>query len=386
MLAMSWRALTAWLVLSVLATAKPVPVEPVEDWIDQLDHRDAATRFEASRRLKLAGESVLPRVQKAAKEHVNPRVRQRAAEVAACIQRGEILTLGKGTPYWFNRVAFTPRGDHAVVTGGAVIVFDLRTGAEVRRSLELNFARLGLAMSDDGKHFVTGHQHDNVVRLGEVDTGKVIQAFQGHKAGTGINAVALAKSGTQIVSGGADGTLRLWDVKTGRELHQFPGIKDVVRSVDFSADAKRILSGHSGMPSDFLVRLWDADKAQEIRALKGHTRDVTAVFFLADGKSALSTGSDGAGIVWNLDTGKEIRRLNHAGGIYGAALSPDGKRALTAGFGDKTVRLWDIETARELAQFPNHGGAALGVAFSRDGLYALSCDARETVRLWRLPR
>ncbi len=367
-------------------TAAPVPVEPLEEWIDQLDHIDAAKRFEAARRLKLVGQPALAKVQQAAQGHFNPRVRLRAADVASCIQRGEILTLGKGSPYWFNRVAFTPHGQYAVVTGGAVIVFDLLTGAEVRRSLELNFARLGLAMSGDGKYFVTGHQQDNVVRLGEIETGKVIQTFQGHKVGTGVNAVALARNGTKIVSGGGDWTLRLWDVKTGREIHQFPGIKDAVRSVDFSSDSKRILSGHFGAPSDFLVRLWNAETAKEIKSLKGHTRDVTAVLFLADAKSALSTSMDGVGIVWDLEAGKETRRLSHPGGIYGAALSPDGKRVLTAGFGDRTVRLWDLASVRELAAFPNHGGAALGVAFSPDGLYALTCDARETVRLFRLPK
>jgi len=370
---------------STVCTA-PLPAEPLDDWIDQLDHFDPASRFEASRRLKLIGEPALAMVQKAALSHYNPRVRPRAADVAACIQRGEILSMGNGTPYWFNRVAFAPHGEYAIVTGGAVIVFDLITGKEVRRSLELNFARPGLSLSRDGNRFVTGHQLDNIVRLGEVHSGKVTQTFSGHRAGTGVHAVALSKNADRLVSGGGDWTLRLWDAKTGREIHQFPGIKDAVRSIDLSVDSKRILSGHSGIPSEFLVRLWDTDNAKEIRSFKGHTKEVTAVLFCTDPKKAFSTSMDGVAILWNLDTGKEIRRMTHPGGIYGAAFSPDGERVLTAGFGDKTVRIWEIDSGKEIKAFSGHGGAALGVAVSRDGLYALTCDARETVRLWRMPK
>ena len=90
-------------------------------------------------------------------------------------------------------------------------------------------------------------------------------------------------------------------------------------------------------------------------------------------------------ILWNLENGKETRRMTHNGGIYGGGLSSDGKRLLTAGFGDKTVRLWELDSGRELKSFGNHGGAALGVAFSRDGHFALSSDARATIRMWRLP-
>jgi WD40 repeat protein len=66
------------------------------------------------------------------------------------------------------------------------------------------------------------------------------------------------------------------------------------------------------------------------------------------------------------------------------AVSPDGRRALSAGSGDHTVRLWDLATGRELHQFTGHTNAVLGVAFSADGRRALSSDASCTIRLWRV--
>jgi WD40 repeat protein len=375
-----------WLMATVSAPALgvPAPPPPIDEWIEQLGNPDAARRNDAKLKLQRVGEPALAKVQKAAKEHASPLVRSLAANVASCIQRGEIVSIGTGSSYWFNRVAFTDDGRHAIVTGGALIIMDLLEAKEVGRSLELQYARLGLAISSDGKQFATGHQGDVNIRIGEVKSGKVTQILQGHRSG--VHALAFSPKADRLVSGSVDGTLRLWDVSTGKEVKQFPGITDHARCADYSADGKRILSGHFGPKSEFLVRLWDVEAGKEINQFKGHKQDVSAVFFLPDGKSALSAAMDGAVIVWNLDNGKETRRTTHTGGIYGAALSGNGKRLLTAGFGDQTVRLWDVENGKELKSFSNHGAAALGVAFSKDGQYALSTDARATVRLWRLPK
>jgi WD40 repeat protein len=369
---------------SLPAGAVPAPPPPVSEWIEQLGHTDAQKQKEARLMLQRLGEPALAKLQKAAKDHPQPSVRQAAAQVAACIQRGEILSVGTGVSYWFNRVAFVDDGRHALVTGGALITMDLIEGKEVGRDLELQFARLGLAISSDGKQFATGHQGDLTIRVGDIKSGKVTQTLVGHQGG--VHAVAFSPKADRLVSGSLDGTLRLWDLTTGKELRQFAGVTDQIRSVDYSVDGKQILSGHFGPKSEFLVRLWDAYAGKEIRKLKGHEKDVTAVFFHPDGKTAVSTGMDGAAIVWKLENGEVIRRMTHTGGIYGAALSPDGKRLLTAGYGDKAVRLWLLETGALVKSFPDHGAAALGVAFSKDGNLALSCDARATIRLWRLPK
>jgi WD40 repeat protein len=377
--------LAALLALAPAASPVLAPAAPIDEWIEQLADSSAARSLEASQQLQRCGEPALAKLRKLARQHPLPVVRKRAAEVVARIERGEVVTISASNPgYWFNRVAFTPDGRYAVVTGGAVIVMDLLQGKEVRRTLELAFARLGLALSPDGSKFATGHQGDRVVRIGEVETGKVTLMLQGHQGG--VQAVAFSPKADRLVSGSLDKTLRLWDLKTGKEIRQFPGIADQVRSVDYSADGKWILSGHFGPGSDFLVRWWDVDGGMEVHKLKGHTQDVTAVFFLPGGKTAVSTGMDGAAIVWDLVKAKEVRRMTQTGGIYGAAVSPDGKRLLTAGFGDRTVRLWELPTGRELKRFEGHGGAALGVAFSQGGELALSSDARATVRLWQLPK
>jgi WD40 repeat protein len=74
----------------------------------------------------------------------------------------------------------------------------------------------------------------------------------------------------------------------------------------------------------------------------------------------------------------------HTEWVRRVAFSPDGRRALSAG-ADGTVRLWDVNTAKELHCFAKHRGYVWGVAFSPDGRSALSCGQDSTIRLWRLP-
>ncbi len=123
------------------AWAVPAPAPPIDEWIAQLGDSDAGKRDKARRILQGLGEPVLAKVRQAAKEHPDPAVRKLAEEVAACIDRGEILSISTGnTSYWLNRVAFTPDDRRILVTGGALIEMDLIEAKEMRRDLELPFA------------------------------------------------------------------------------------------------------------------------------------------------------------------------------------------------------------------------------------------------------
>jgi WD40 repeat protein len=365
------------------APAQPGPAE-IQKLIDQLGSGSYVERQAASNRLREIGEPAWSALRKAALSD-DLEVRRRAARLAKDIGEKtfkELRRFGTGGGYWLNRVAFTQDGRQALATGGGVILYDLQTGKELHRTMELSFARLGLSLSKDSRYFLTGHQDDKVVRLGDVQTGKEVQAFNGHTAG--VHGVALSPDGALALSGGNDATLRLWDVKTGKELRQFQGVKGKVRCVAFAADGEHALSGHFGGGGDSRIHLWEVKTGKLVRRLEGHEKEVTTVAFLPDDRTILSASLDGTLRLWDSQSGKEVRRMEHAGGVYSAALAPDGRRALSAGFGDKKVRLWDLAEGSEIYCFEGHAGAVLGVAFSPDGRQALSSDADNTIRLWRL--
>jgi WD40 repeat protein len=364
----------------------PGPAE-IRRLIVQLGSRRYADREAAGKRLLAIGEPAWYPLHRAATQSEDLETRRRAGQLARAVGKRLFVEVRHfGGPiggYWLNRVAFTPDGRHALATGGGVILYDLSTGKEVYRTLELQFARAGLALSRDGRLFLTGHQHDAVVRLGEVATGKEVRRFEGHKGG--VWGVALSTDAARAASGGDDGAVLVWDVKAGRELRRCLAGAGQVRCVAFAPDGRHVLSGHFGPGSQNVVCLWNAESGQEVRRFRGHNGDVTAVAFLPDGRDFLSASTDGTVRLWDVGAGKELRRMQHPGGVYDAKVSADGRRALSAGFGDRTVRLWDLTDGTELHRFEGHAGAVLGVAFSADGRRALSSDAQYTVRLWRLP-
>jgi WD40 repeat protein len=297
---------------------------------------------------------------------------------------GEVRAILGTGGYWLNRIAITPDGKQAVATGGAVIVYDLKTGKEIRRVLEIRGARPGLSLSTDGRLCLTGHSADAVVRLVEIATGKEVRAFTGHRGG--IQGVALSADGKRAASCGSDRTLRVWDVPASKELFQCgPFQTDAPQCAAFSADGKYLVSGHQGQQNKFDVRLWDAANGKPIRSCNGHSNTVTAVVFAPDGRSFLSASWDGTVRQWETASGKELRRFNHEGGVNDLALSADGKRLVTAGYNDNSVRVWEMASGRELHRFTEYETHVLGVALSRDGRQALSCDSDGTVHLWRLP-
>jgi len=114
----------------------------------------------------------------------------------------------------------------------------------------------------------------------------------------------------------------------------------------------------------------------------GHTGAVTSVAFSPDGRYALSGSMDTTMRLWEVDTGREVRSFSgHIHGIYSVAFSPDGRYVLS-GSGDGALKLWDVNTGREVRSFIGHTGLVRSVAFSSDGFYVLSGSDDKTLKLW----
>ena len=88
--------------------------------------------------------------------------------------------------------------------------------------------------------------------------------------------------------------------------------------------------------------------------------------------------------VWDLETGRELFTLaGHSASVRGCAISANGKRAVSASV-DQTVKVWDLETGRELLTLTGHSNSVNGCAISGDGKRAVSASYDETVRVWDL--
>ncbi|KAN0075185.1 hypothetical protein V8E54_007796 [Elaphomyces granulatus] len=193
-----------------------------------------------------------------------------------------------------------------------------------------------------------------------------------------VRSVAFSPDSKKVVSGSYDSTVRIWDITTGQADQTLTGHSDLVTSVAFSPDGKKVVSGSS----DRTVRVWDITTGQADQALTGHSVEVTSVAFSPDGKKVVSGSYDLTVRVWNITTGQADQTLTgHSDEVMSVAFSPDGKKVVS-GSGDSTVRVWDITTGQADQTLTGHSDVVRSVAFSPDGKKVVSGCYDSTVRVW----
>ncbi len=193
-----------------------------------------------------------------------------------------------------------------------------------------------------------------------------------------VRGVAASANGGVLASASDDGTVKLCDGRSGREVRTLTGHTGPVLCVALSADGRRVVSGGE----DQTVRIWDADTGKEERTLRGHAGLVLSVALSADGRRVVSGGEDRTVRVWDATTGELACELaSHAGWIGGVAVSANGERVVSAS-ADRTVKVWDTRAGRALHTLEGHTDAVLSAAFSGDGRRIASGGLDRSVKVW----
>jgi len=274
-----------------------------------------------------------------------------------------------------------------------------------------------IVFSPDGTHVISGGD-DGTIRIWEIESGlQIREPFQGHdwscyknsnipSFSISINSVAISSNADRLISGGDDGTVRIWNMESGlqivKPLHSHR--KDSngynsVRSVALNHDGTRLVSGGN----DGVVRIWEIESGLLIGALSSKQDEgndlsviVASVDMSQDGAYVVSGGSDGTVRIWNVNSGLQIGAplrghelgMNGYNSVRCVAFSPDGTRVVSGG-DDGTVRIWDVKSGLQIgAPLRGHEVGMNGynsvrcVAFSPDGTCVVSSGDDGTVRIW----
>ena len=148
--------------------------------------------------------------------------------------------------------------------------------------------------------------------------------------------------------------------------------------VAFSPDGKVLAT--AGW--DHAVGLWEMPSGKEIRKLEGHTDNVWPVVFSPDGTTLATAGRDGTIRLWDWKAGRAgpILEGGH-GGVPRIAFAPNGKRLASASW-DGAVRVWDLAAGKEVGPAGGHAGAVSAVALLADDRRAATAGADGTIRFW----
>ncbi len=261
-------------------------------------------------------------------------------------------------------------------------LWDTTAPTERRRRIEGSRRDLwDMAFSPDGRTLATASHHSSVLTGADRDTGS-IQLWDIASArelrrfpieGFGARSVAFSRDGKRLFAGVTDGTIRAYDLATGRETtprlgqeHAIPPrvkggaipvASEEINCLEFSPDGSILASTTRGTASAGLralaeIHLWDVVRGTELRRIPAHGQWIASLSFAPNGQTIASTGVEPVVRLWDVATGRAASpQAGHRSGVYRLMISPDGGTLFTSA-SDGTIRRWDLSTGANLASSP----------------------------------
>jgi WD40 repeat protein len=288
-----------------------------------------------------------------------------------------------GHPSVIKTISYSPDGKYLAVAGSDknIYIFDAAKRALSKTLTGHTRPVSSLAFSPDGKTLISCSEHE-LIKVWDWQEGKFLQDIKSEEDMFGVKKISFSSDGKYFLTTSDRVQFRLWDAQTLQLVRNFQtkegyessggnmtiGYSGVpVLTALFADSDKRILSSHE----DGTLRLWDIVSGKQVESFKVGSES-PFVLISPDSKTILAAVAKGDEYqirLFNAKDGKEIRKFDDEETSYieTLAMSPTGKNFATADIlGD--VFLWDINKPKPIGK--------LEVGFSEDGVIAFSPDGK----------
>lgn len=199
-----------------------------------------------------------------------------------------------------------------------------------------------------------------------------------------LYAANFSDDGRLVVTAADDGTVRIWEVATGKEVGEPIEARGQARWASFDHEGHRIVVAYfnASSPTGSTAKVWDRREKRFVATLSGHQAPLNFAAFSSDGATILTTSFDETARLWNATDGTLFKELKgHTKGVLSADFDPTGARIVTASF-DYTARIWDAATGKQIGTPLVHTAPVISARFDGDGKYIVTASMDRNVRVW----
>ncbi|KAF8761299.1 WD domain, G-beta repeat [Rhizoctonia solani] len=290
-------------------------------------------------------------------------------------------------------------------------VWNVKTGELVMEPLR---GHQETVLSVDYSHsnaYIASSSLDGTLRIWDALSGEDIHGpIKGHSAA--VPCVRLSPDNSCIASGSSDGTVRIWDVTSGQQIVELFRAQEfhVITSVDFSPNEQQLAFsyghdsdlGNSEGPVDGAIRVVDRFTGDTVVGPIDAHGFISSIEFSSDGMRLVSGSYDKPVRIWDVQTGKQLVACGeddggthgddsdsnddraHGNYVFSVAFSPNGRYVASGSF-DETMCIWDAENGNLMfGPLKAHTSPVYCVKFSPDSSHVASCSEDGTIRFWSL--